>query len=153
MNSTELNQQANCKCINGKCVLNENGENVCKCPPEFSHYTPTECKECDCGEESSCTFSKGTYKRKTCVCKEGYWLRGSKCKICKCENGKCVEIEPGKTICQCPPEFSLYLHNECRACNCGKGKNCTFGSWNSAFMEKEKVCICQEGSVDAKVLA
>ncbi|GIY69462.1 hypothetical protein CEXT_365081 [Caerostris extrusa] len=54
---------------------------------------------------------------------------------CKCDNGKCV-IENGKEVCKCNPEYGMYALKSksiCKACDCGKGANCTFdvGFWST----------------------
>ncbi|XP_035233380.1 adhesive plaque matrix protein 2-like [Stegodyphus dumicola] len=94
-----------CECINGKCVLNENGRKVCQCPPEYGLSTPTMCEKCNCGKEASCTFDKD--KGKTCICKEGYRLVPlgfctGPCAPNPCENGgTCIDI-PDSYKCVCP---------------------------------------------------
>ncbi|XP_035223668.1 delta-like protein 1, partial [Stegodyphus dumicola] len=60
---------------------------------------------------------------------------------CSCKNGKCVVNEKGKEVCECPPEFGYYTSTICKACECGKGSNCTFsGLWTTT-----KTCICKKG--------
>ncbi|KAG8171880.1 hypothetical protein JTE90_015744, partial [Oedothorax gibbosus] len=63
---------------------------------------------------------------------------------CKCDKGKCIEKD-GKMVCSCPPEFGVYKWQakvECRACECGKGANCTF---IPSILYLDKECVCSYG--------
>ncbi|GFY33829.1 hypothetical protein TNCV_4595403 [Trichonephila clavipes] len=61
---------------------------------------------------------------------------------CKCTGGSCV-MKDGKQICQCPPEFGSYSATLCKACECGKGANCTYEQ--SGWFSVKKTCICPNG--------
>ncbi|XP_035221373.1 delta-like protein C [Stegodyphus dumicola] len=69
------------------------------------------------------------------------------CAVCRCTNGECAPNAKGERLCQCPPGFAHYYYFECRECNCGEGKNCTFGDYVKVKNErfKEQICICKEG--------
>ncbi|GFT57871.1 fibropellin-1 [Nephila pilipes] len=58
---------------------------------------------------------------------------------CKCVKGKC-ELKDGNTVCVCPPEFGLLTSSFCKACECGKGANCTFES--TGWFSTKTICIC-----------
>ncbi|GFS58925.1 neurogenic locus Notch protein, partial [Trichonephila inaurata madagascariensis] len=61
---------------------------------------------------------------------------------CKCTGGSCV-MKDGKQVCQCPPEFGNYSPTLCKACECGKGANCTYEQ--SGWFSAKKTCICPNG--------
>ncbi|GIY44668.1 tenascin-X [Caerostris darwini] len=102
--------KADCKCTGGKCVT-ENGEKVCKCPPEYGVLDKRSCKACECGEGSNCTFTCTGWlsckEIKKCICKEGYEEK----------SGKCVGPCPSKILdreCKgdtAMPRFTLDSHS------------------------------------------
>ncbi|GFU13960.1 fibropellin-1, partial [Nephila pilipes] len=66
---------------------------------------------------------------------------------CKCDKGKC-ELKDGNTVCVCPPEFGNVTISSCKACECGKGANCTFES--TGWFSTKKTCICPKGYSEVK---
>ncbi|GIY01333.1 hypothetical protein CEXT_491731 [Caerostris extrusa] len=89
-------QLPECKCTGEKCVF-ENGEEFCKCPPEYGVLDKGSCKACECGEGSNCTFtcsSRFSCKEiKKCICKEGYEGKSGKCVVIGLETRSEDEVQ------------------------------------------------------------
>ncbi|KFM71842.1 Tenascin-X, partial [Stegodyphus mimosarum] len=150
-------EDAGCHCKNGECIVDDNGRQVCQCPPEFGLYKATECKACNCGDGSNCTFSPGFFSDgKKCICKEGYGDRNGKCIGCNCgPKGICTTRTDGNPKCDCEKGYEEH-EGKCIDCQCKNGEcilndngrhvcQCPpeFGLYNS---RECKACNCGEGS-------
>ncbi|CAL1282851.1 unnamed protein product, partial [Larinioides sclopetarius] len=117
-----LENNAGCSCTNGKCV-NEDGKDVCKCPPGYGNYTSSFCKACDCGPNKSCIWIETGWwtSEKTCFCNIGYFEDNGKCIYAcisgPCKNGGICKVEKNSFKCYCPVPFS---GNNCETDICSK---------------------------------
>ncbi|GFQ64930.1 hypothetical protein TNCT_382901 [Trichonephila clavata] len=149
VNSTESNvlQQAECRCKNGRCVKDGKQE-VCECFPEFGKINATDCKYCDCGPGFNCTFlNRFGRTEKVCQCTDDYQQRDKKCKL------KCTTDRPcqnGGTCysgrCECPSRVSGDLCEIYRYCadNCYPKEivDCFYNPKNSLYR-----CACKNRSL------
>ncbi|XP_055944191.1 neurogenic locus notch homolog protein 1-like [Argiope bruennichi] len=127
---------AECQCKNGNCV-EENGKQVCRCPPGFGNYTSGVCKACDCGPDSNCMWIRdgwlGFNSKKVCLCKPGYYEVNEKC-IGPCSNnpckngGTCKDVEKGYE-CVCTSNYTgkdcIEKVTPCTFNPCKNDGNCT----------------------------
>ncbi|CAL1290009.1 unnamed protein product [Larinioides sclopetarius] len=139
---TDPNQQLDCKCDNGTCVM-DGDKTVCICDPGFGKIGETTCKECECGAGFSCTFDVGFFSTaKKCLCTEGFVERNGVCKECNCgKTGDCEINAKGAKICRCHSGY-FEINGHCEDCACG------FENATCQMIDGIKFCACPSGYRD-----
>ncbi|KFM70624.1 Protocadherin Fat 1, partial [Stegodyphus mimosarum] len=123
----------------GECKQDQKTLGAYKCECK-SGYSGTNCEiECNCGEDSNCTY--GYYGGKTCICKEGYGDKSGKCEKCDCGEGafNCTFGYYGGKSCNCKDGYGE-KGDKCEKCYCGQNAGCRFDKYDG-----KKTCFCLEG--------
>ncbi|CAL1290011.1 unnamed protein product [Larinioides sclopetarius] len=143
---TDPNQQLDCKCDNGTCVM-DGDKTVCICDPGFGKIGETTCKECECGAGFSCTFDVGFFSTaKKCLCTEGFVERNGVCKECNCgKTGDCEINAKGAKICRCHSGY-FEINGHCEDIDeCLDNKTCPLSNTLCINLPGSYKCVCKDG--------